>query len=138
MNQKQNDGCSGTGAQYSDLSEEAFRIHKFAAGNPADVHAALTVLASRQAIVIGPTPPGTGVIAPATSRASSNATSPTTRRLPSRMTRLTPTSITVAPGLIQSPRTNSERPIAANTRSARRHTAGRSRVLECATVTVGE
>jgi hypothetical protein len=64
--------------------EKAFRIHKFAAGNPADVHAALTVLASRQAIVIGPTPPGTGVIAPATSRASSYATSPKTRRLPSR------------------------------------------------------
>ena len=40
-----------------------------------------------------------------------------------------PTSITVAPGLIQSPRTISGRPTAANTRSARRHTAGRSRVL---------
>ena len=40
-----------------------------------------------------------------------------------------PTSITVAPGLIQSLRTISGRPTAANTRSARRHTAGRSRGL---------
>ena len=47
-----------------------------------------------------------------------------------------PTSITVAPGLIQSPRTISGLPIAATSRSARRHTAGRSRVLECAMVTV--
>ena len=35
------------------------------------------------AMVIGPTPPGTGVIAPATSAASSKATSPTSRPLPS-------------------------------------------------------
>ena len=34
-------------------------------------------------MVIGPTPPGTGVIAPATSLASSKATSPTSRLLPS-------------------------------------------------------
>ncbi len=33
-----------------------------------DVQAARNVFASRQAMVIGPTPPGTGVIAPATSR----------------------------------------------------------------------
>src|SRR5690606_39745561 len=39
--------------------------------------AAVSVLASRQAIVMGPTPPGTGVMAPATSTASSKATSPT-------------------------------------------------------------
>ena len=38
-------------------------------------HAATTVLASRQAIVIGPTPPGTGVIALATSTASAKAIS---------------------------------------------------------------
>ena len=34
--------------------------------SPFCAHAARTVLSSRQAIVIGPTPPGTGVIAPAT------------------------------------------------------------------------
>ena len=71
--------------------------------------------ASKHAIVIGPTPPGTGVIAPATSTASAKATSPTMRDLPPAPgTRLMPTSITVAPGLIQSPRTNSGLPIAAN------------------------
>src|ERR1035441_8772314 len=57
-------------------------------------------------MVIGPTPPGTGVMAPATFRASSKATSPTSRALApaSAGTRLMPTSITMAPGLIQSPR----------------------------------
>lgn len=40
--------------------------------------AALSVFSIRQAIVMGPTPPGTGVIAPATWMASSRATSPTT------------------------------------------------------------
>ena len=47
-----------------------------------------------------------------------------------------PTSITVAPGLIQSPLTISGRPTAATTISARRTTLGRSRVRECAIVTV--
>ena len=47
-----------------------------------------------------------------------------------------PTSITVAPGLIQSPRTKFGRPIAATTMSAVRHSAARSFVLECAMVTV--
>ena len=41
--------------------------------------AALTVFAINIAIVIGPTPPGTGVIAPAFFDTSSNATSPTSR-----------------------------------------------------------
>jgi hypothetical protein len=44
------------------------------------------------------------------------------------VTRLMPTSITVAPGLSQSARTNSGRPVAANSTSARRDTASRSRV----------
>ena len=52
-------------------------------------------------MVIGPTPPGTGVIAPARSAAGSNSTSPCS--FPS--TRFIPTSITVAPGLIQAPLT---------------------------------
>src|SRR5262245_23189053 len=51
-------------------------------GNPACMQAARTVLASRQEIVIGPTPPGTGVIAPATSLAPAKATSPTSFDLP--------------------------------------------------------
>src|SRR6185369_5152322 len=107
------------------------------AGNPAIVQAARTVLTIRQAMVIGPTPPGTGVIAPATCEASAKLTSPTSFDLPPGPgTRLMPTSITVAPGLIQSPRTISGRPIAATSRSALRHTAGKSRVLEWAIVTV--
>ena len=40
---------------------------------------ALTVFAISIAIVIGPTPPGTGVIAEAFGETSSNATSPTSR-----------------------------------------------------------
>ena len=44
--------------------------------------AARTVLTIRQAMVIGPTPPGTGVIAPATCEASAKFTSPTSFDLP--------------------------------------------------------
>ncbi len=47
-----------------------------------------------------------------------------------------PTSMTTAPGLIQSRFTISGTPTAATSRSAPRQTAGRSLVLECATVTV--
>ena len=47
-----------------------------------------------------------------------------------------PTSITVAPGLIQSALTNSGLPMAATRISARRASAGRSRERECAMVTV--
>ena len=65
--------------------------------------AARSVFASSVAIVIGPTPPGTGVIQPATSFAASKSTSP--QSLPSGR-RLMPTSMTIAPGLIQSPGTN--------------------------------
>ena len=88
-------------------------------------------------MVIGPTPPGTGVIAPATSIASSKATSPSNLRVPSDCsTRSWPTSMTVAPGLSQLPRIISGRPTAATTMSGRRTAAGRSRVREWATVTV--
>ena len=90
------------------------------------------MLASNIAIVIGPTPPGTGVILPATAAAESKSTSPTS---PSSV-RFMPTSITVAPGLIQSPLTISGRPTAAIKTSARRQTAARSRVREWQTVTV--
>ena len=102
------------------------------ARSPACARAASSVLRSRQAIVIGPTPPGTGVIAPATCATSSKATSPAS---PSAV-RLMPTSITVAPGLTQSPRTIPARPTAAIRTSARRQTAARSRVREWQMVTV--
>src|SRR5690606_29458714 len=96
--------------------------------------AVVMVLASRQAMVMGPTPPGTGVMAPATSLASAKATSPTSRVLPSPFSgagmRLMPTSMTVAPPLTQSPRIISGRPTAATRTSAVRHSAGRSFVRE--------
>ena len=56
----------------------------------------MTVLRNSIAIVIGPTPPGTGVISPARSAADSNWTSP----LSPFSVRLMPTSITAAPGLM--------------------------------------
>src|SRR5690242_15287583 len=56
--------------------------------------AARTVLCNRQAIVIGPTPPGTGVIEPATLAQDAKSQSPTSFPLPSRSIRLIPTSIT--------------------------------------------
>src|SRR5690606_19222643 len=75
------------------------------AGRPARAWAATSVLRSRTAMVMGPTPPGTGVIAPQCAMASAVATSPTILDLPSSSagTRLMPTSMTVAPGLIQLP-----------------------------------
>ena len=88
---------------------------------PAIRLAAVTVFCSRQATVIRPTPPGTGEVQPATLSADLKWTSPTTLRLPrgcgtgSRNgTRLTPISITVAPGRIQSPVTICGRPMAAH------------------------
>ena len=54
---------------------------------------------SSRALVSGPTPPGTGVMAEATSLADSKSTSPTS--LPS--TTLIPTSTTTAPGLSIAP-----------------------------------
>ena len=62
--------------------------------------AAYTVLASNVATVIGPTPPGTGVISPARFFAVSKSTSPDRRPFARR---LMPMSITVAPRLIQLP-----------------------------------
>lgn len=88
-------------------------------------------------MVIGPTPPGTGVSSPVTSRTSSKATSPTSRDLPSvEGTRLIPTSMTQAPGLIHEPRTISGRPTAATRISAWRAIAAMSLDFECAIVTV--
>ncbi len=75
----------------------------------AGCRAAFSVFWRRQAIVIGPTPPGTGVMARARSCTSSNATSPTRRVLGFPLgstpasSRLIPTSMTTAPGFTQSP-----------------------------------
>jgi SAM-dependent methyltransferase len=63
--------------------------------SPRRCRAAVSVFCSSIVTVIGPTPPGTGVIAPATSATPSKSTSPTRR--PSAV-RLVPTSITTAPG----------------------------------------
>ena len=74
---------------------------------PAFRAAAITVFAISMAIVIGPTPPGTGVMAPATFDAAAKSTSPTSFVFPSPFsgagTRLMPTSMTQAPGFTQSP-----------------------------------
>ena len=104
-----------------------------AAGSPhRPPRAPRSVLRSSIAIVIGPTPPGTGrdraghldrrVEVDVAGRPSSE--------------RLMPTSITVAPGLIQSPLTIRSRPTAATRTSARRQTSARSRVREWQIVTV--
>ena len=98
---------------------------------------ATRVFTNKQAIVIGPTPPGTGVIAPATLEQLENSASPTSRLLPLLpSTLLIPTSISVAPGLIQLPLTISALPTAATTISARPTTCSKFLVLECVMVTV--
>ena len=76
-------------------------------------------------MVIGPTPPGTGVKALATFDTSSKATSPT---IPFSVL-LIPTSITIAPFFTQSPLTNSGIPTAATIISASKHSALRSLVF---------
>ena len=77
--------------------------------------AASTVLTSSMVIVIGPTPPGTGEIQPATSFTPSKSTSPAS--LPSGV-RLVPTSMTTAPGLTMSAVTRLRLPTAATSTSA--------------------
>ncbi len=84
-------------------------------------------------MVMGPTPPGTGVIQPARSLAPSKSTSPTS--LPSSV-RLMPTSMTMAPCLIQSPGTICGRPTAATSTSALRALSARSLVRLWQTVMV--
>ena len=91
-----------------------------------------TVLLSKQAIVIGPTPPGTGVIAFATFETSSKSTSPTKPL----SVLFIPTSITIASFFTQSPLTNSGLPTAAIIISALLHSAFKSFVFECVIVTV--
>ena len=74
-------------------------------------------------MVIGPTPPGTGVMAAARFSASANSTSP--QSLPSGL-RFIPTSMTTAPGFTQAPFTISALPMAATRMSARPTSPARS------------
>src|SRR5438045_5359404 len=72
------------------------------------ISAARTVFDMSIAIVIGPTPPGTGVIFDATSRTDSKSTSPCSfdpALAVGSVTRFVPTSITTAPGFTMSPLT---------------------------------
>ena len=82
---------------------------------------------------MGPTPPGTGVIAPATFLTDSKSTSP--QSLPSAL-RFIPTSMTVAPGRTMSPVNTFSRPTATTMMSALRVCDAKSRVLELQMVTV--
>ncbi|RNC81429.1 MAG: hypothetical protein ED559_06450 [Phycisphaera sp.] len=94
-------------------------------------------LLSRAATVIGPTPPGTGEIQPATWLTSSNATSPTVLVAPSSsLTRFTPTSTMIAPGLTMSALTSSGTPAAAIRMSAFRVSPGMSGVCTLQEITV--
>ena len=119
-------------------SEEA-GFQKTGSGRPRRRQAASTVLRSRQAIVIGPTPPGTGVIAPAIPCASAKATSPTSFgfRLGVPSPRLMPTSMTDGArldpvGRARIPAGRSRRPEYRRAGRCR----GMSRLLEWASVTV--
>merc|ERR1719181_839230 len=83
--------------------------------------ASLNVFFSKEAMVMGPTPPGTGVIFDATRDALSKSTSPTNRRpdfLVESGMKFVPTSTTTAPGFNQLPLTNWAWPTAATTMSA--------------------
>eukprot|EP00754_Rhynchopus_humris_P037987 Rhum_TRINITY_DN20689_c0_g1::Rhum_TRINITY_DN20689_c0_g1_i1::g.171860::m.171860 len=84
------------------------------------------------ATVMGPTPPGTGVMKPAFFFATSKSTSPTSLPLSRR---LMPMSITIAPGRIHSPFTRPGLPAATTTSSAERTALSRSRQNLCTTFT---
>ena len=85
-----------------------------------------TVLLNKHAIVIGPTPPGTGVTALAILATSSKSTSPT---IP-LFVLLIPTSITMAFFLTQSPFTSLGLPTAVIIISALLHSLFKSLVFE--------
>src|ERR1700689_2167048 len=106
---------------------------KCQAGVPARRLAASTALERSMAMVMGPKPPGTGVIQAARVAAAANSTSPTS--LPSAL-RLIPTSNTAAPGRTPSPGMKPALPTAATSTSARSTSARRSRVPVWHTVTV--
>src|SRR4029453_909128 len=89
---------------------------------PARRSAARSVLRRSIAIVMGPTPPGTGVIARTRSETPPKSTSPTTLPVSRR---LMPTSITHAPSFTMSFVTVPGRPAATHRTSARRVCAAR-------------
>ena len=91
------------------------------------------VLTSNIVIVIGPTPPGTGVIADATAETPAKSTSP--HNLPASL-RFMPTSMITAPGLTMSAVTVLRRPTAATSTSACRVCDARSAVALWQIVTV--
>jgi len=95
--------------------------------------AASIVLTISMVTVIGPTPPGTGVIAEATSATAAKSTSP--HSLPA-VSRFIPTSITTAPGFTIPAVSMLRRPTAATTTSARRVCSARSGVMLWQMVTV--
>ena len=86
-----------------------------------------TQFRSSMAMVIGPTPPGTGVRCEAAAAQLAKSTSPTSRYprfFEASSTALIPTSMTTAPGFSQAPCTYSAIPHAATTMSASRIRAG--------------
>ena len=91
------------------------------------IRAACSVLRSRNAIVIGPTPPGTGVIAPATSLTASKSTSPAEAVLRAVHADVDDDRARLHPVGLHHLRA---RPTAAMSTSARRQTSARSRVRE--------
>ena len=105
--------------------------HPFA-GHSAAFSAADTVFSISMAMVILPTPPGTGEIHPAFSFTCSKSTSP--QSFP--FTRLMPTSSTAAPSLTISAVTNRGLPTAATRISARRVCSAKSSVRLWQMVTV--
>src|SRR6185503_11809056 len=107
------DDLAKLGRQLGDRQDGACRAHAFEICRSA----AVSVFFISIAIVIGPMPPGTGVIACATGSTDAKSTSPVS--LPSSL-RLTPTSITHAPRLTMSPVTTPARPAATQRMSARR------------------
>src|SRR5712691_367174 len=95
--------------------------------------AAWSVLRRSIATVMGPTPPGTGVMARALRLADSKSTSPASLPVSRR---LIPTSMTTAPSLIISPVTTPALPAATQSTSARRQCSPKSRVRVWHMVTV--
>mmetsp|Transcript_23899 Transcript_23899/g.56946 ORF Transcript_23899/g.56946 Transcript_23899/m.56946 type:complete len:294 (-) Transcript_23899:58-939(-) len=90
-------------------------------------------------MVIGPTPPGTGVMSPATWRQPSKSQSPTSRYpafLVGSSTGLVPTSMSAAPGFTHSRLIMPGCPAAATTMSACRTMSSMPCVRECTMVTV--
>ena len=89
-------------------------------------------------MVIGPTPPGTGVIQPATARTAAKSTSPHSLPAPGwpSGTRFMPTSMTMAPGFTISAVSVWRRPTATTTTSAWRVNTARSGVALWQMVTV--